>query len=210
MQRAGNGAGDGDGPVGYRAETWVFLGAAFIAVLLLFSIRCAHGPQTARAYPSRELAPEPQPVLLAPPPMDDEFFPCSDCHENEPTDRTVRKLEDEHDDLVLAHGTTWCLDCHDADHRDELHLADGSRVGFEESWRLCTQCHGAKLADWRAGVHGKRTGSWWGAKEYWSCVACHDPHSPRFKSIEPMPPPTRPDQIRLAAPSAQEMAHEEP
>jgi len=93
---------------------------------------------------------------------------------------------------------------------DELHLADDSRIGFEESWRLCTQCHGVKLADWRAGVHGKRTGSWWGPKEYWSCVACHDPHSPRFESLEPMRPPARPEAIRLAAPSGQETTHEEP
>jgi len=209
MQGAGSGA-DGGRPVGYRPETWLFLGAAFVAVLLLFSIRCAHGPQTARAYPGRSLEPEPQPVLLPPPAMDDEYFPCSDCHEDEPIDRTVRALEDEHDDLVLAHGTLWCLDCHDAGHRDELHLADDSRIGFEESWRLCTQCHGVKLADWRAGVHGKRTGSWWGPKEYWSCVACHDPHSPRFAPLEPMRPPVRPEQIRLAAPSGQETAHEEP
>jgi len=70
MQGAGSGA-DGGRPVGYRPETWLFLGAAFVAVLLLFSIRCAHGPQTARAYPGRSLEPEPQPVLLPPPAMDD-------------------------------------------------------------------------------------------------------------------------------------------
>lgn len=197
-------------PVGYRAETWLFLGAAFLSVLLLFSVRCAEGPETARAYPSRVLAPEPKPVLLPPPPPSDEYFPCSDCHEDEPTDRTVRKLEDEHDELELSHGKLWCLDCHDADHRDELHLANEGRIPFEESWRLCTQCHGAKLADWRAGVHGKRMGSWWGPKEYWNCVACHDPHSPHFKPLEPKPPPVRPEQIRLAAPAAQEAAHEAP
>jgi hypothetical protein len=210
MRRAGNQAEDGAGSVGDRSGTWALLGAAFVALLLLLSIRCAQGPQSARAYPSRALPPEPQPLLRAPPPMDDEYFPCSDCHEDEPTDRTVRKLEDEHDELALAHGETWCLDCHDADHRDELHLADDRRVEFDESWRLCTQCHGVKLADWRAGVHGKRTGNWWGPKEYWSCVACHDPHSPRYQALEPMRPPTRPEQIRLAAPSGQETAHEAP
>jgi hypothetical protein len=199
-----NGA-DGGVPVGI-AETR--FSAAFVAVLLP-SRSLRHSRR--RRPPTRAVAcPEPQPVLLAPPPMDDEFFPCSDCHEDEPTDRTVRKLEDEHDDLVLVHGTTWCLDCHDADQRDQLHLANDSRIGFEESWRLCTQCHGAKLADWRAGVHGKRTGSWWGPKEYRSCVTCHDPHSPRFESIEPMRPPARPEQIRLAAPTGQETADEEP
>lgn len=189
---------------GYRVETWAFLGSVVVGVLLLFSIRCAYGPQTAPDYGSRNLPPDVRPALLEPPPMDDEYFPCSDCHEDEPTDRTVRELEDEHENLELAHGERWCLDCHDADQRDQLHLADGRRVGFEESWRLCTQCHGTKLADWRAGVHGKRTGHWWGPKEYWSCVACHDPHSPRFAPLEPMPPPTPPDEIRQAARSGSE------
>ena len=65
-----------------------------------------------------------------------------------------------HDDIVLQHDEEhrWCLDCHDAADRDLLHLASGERVPFEESYRLCGQCHGEKLRDWRAGVHGRRTG----------------------------------------------------
>jgi hypothetical protein len=229
MQQAGNGDSHGPPPdqgapngvtasrggevdihPGYRVGTWAFLGAAFVGVLLLFSIRCAQGPQTSRDYPSRSLPPEPRMVLLAPPPMDDDYFPCSDCHEDEPTDRTVRELEDEHEDLELTHGETWCLDCHDTDQRDELHLADERRVPFEESWRLCTQCHGSKLADWRAGVHGKRSGHWWGPREYWNCVACHDPHAPAFTPLEPLPPPARPETITLATRPEQETVHEEP
>jgi len=194
-------------PPGYRGQTWAFLGAALVGVLLLFSLRCAPGPQSSPRYPSRTLPPDAKPVLLAPPPMDDEYFPCSDCHEDEPTNRTVRKLEDEHDTLELSHGDRWCLDCHDADHRDDLHLTDGTLVPFDESWRLCTQCHGDKLAEWRAGVHGKRTGHWWGAKEYWNCVACHDPHTPRFAPLEPLPPPVRPEAIRATA-RAEEVDHE--
>jgi hypothetical protein len=101
-------------------------------------------------------------------------------------------LEDEHDELELAHGDLWCLHCHEANDRDQLHLADGVAVGFDESWRLCTQCHGAKLDDWRAGVHGKRVGHWWGPKQYATCVSCHRPHEPRFAPIEARPPPLRP------------------
>ena len=77
--------------------------------------------------------------------------------------------------------------------REKLHLSDGTSSSFEESWRLCTQCHGKKLADWRAGVHGKRTGHWLGAKEYRTCVVCHNPHAPPFEPLEPKPPPLRPD-----------------
>lgn len=195
---------------GHRLETWAFLGAALVGVLALFSIRCAYGPQTHPVYASRSLSPEPQAVLLPPPPMDDEYFPCSDCHEDEPIDRTVRELEDEHDDLQLAHGETWCFDCHSGDERDRLHLANGRLVPYEESWRLCTQCHGSKLAEWRAGVHGKRTGHWWGPKEYQNCVACHDPHSPGFKELEPEPPPRRPEALSSMASTDGGGPHEEP
>jgi hypothetical protein len=62
--------------------------------------------------------------------------------------------------------------------------------------RLCTRCHAKKIPDWRAGVHGKRTGYWHGPKEYQTCVACHDPHSPLFKPLEPKPPPIPAEKIR--------------
>lgn len=184
-------------PPPHQLATWTVLGLAVVLVLGLFSMRCELGPETARAYPSRTLPPEPEPVLLPPPPPSEDYFPCSDCHFDEPTDRTVRVLADDHEDQELAHGDLWCLHCHDAEQRDMLHLADETRVGFEESWRLCTQCHPKKLADWRAGVHGRRTGHWWGAKEYRTCVVCHNPHLPRFEQLEPEPPPKRPEQIAL-------------
>ena len=37
-------------------------------------------------------------------------------------------------------------------------------MSFAESYVLCGQCHGEKLRDWRAGVHGRRTGQWNGHK----------------------------------------------
>jgi hypothetical protein len=83
-------------------------------------------------------------------------------------------------------------------------------VEFEESWRLCTQCHGKKLADWRAGVHGKRTGNWRGAKEYRTCVVCHDPHSPPFQPIEPLPAPLHPAPARLVDEAHAEAVHAGP
>ena len=184
-------------PVAIRTVTWIVLGVALMGILGLFAIRCELGPEAARAYPSRTLAAEPEPVLLPPPPIDEDYFPCMDCHAGEVPNRTRRELEDDHDDLELAHGDLWCHDCHTAGDYDRLHRADDTAVGFDESWRLCTQCHGKKLADWRAGVHGKRTGYWWGAKEYRSCVQCHDPHSPAWKPIEAKRPPKRPAEIRL-------------
>lgn len=131
-----------------------------------------------------------------PPPFSEGIFPCSNCHAAMTPDRTRRELTAMHTDIVLKHDEQhrWCLDCHDAEDRDWLHLASGERVSFEESYRLCGQCHGEKLRDWRAGVHGRRTGNWNGSKEYLLCAHCHNPHQPRFRALAPKPaprPPTR-------------------
>ena len=134
-------------------------------------------------------------VEVPPPPFTDGIFPCSQCHNKDmPANRTRRTLTDMHGDIELKHDAEhrWCLDCHDADNRDRLHLASGAPVPFEESYRLCGQCHGEKYRDWRAGVHGRRVGQWNGAKQYLLCVHCHSPHQPHFKPMAPQPAPLRP------------------
>ena len=176
---------------------------AFLAVALLGANSWWRPSNTDDGYPTRPLQPEPEPVLLPPPPIDDEYFPCSDCHEDELADPERREL-DEHDSIELAHGDLWCLDCHQSDQRDLLHLSDDSPVNMEESWRLCTRCHAKRIPDWRAGVHGKRTGYWRGPKEYQTCVVCHDPHSPLFKPLEPLPPPIPAEEIWAANRAAEE------
>ena len=115
-----------------------------------------------------------------------------------PVDRNRRELTAMHGDIVLKHDAEhrWCLDCHDAANRDVLHLASGEPVKFEESYRLCGQCHGEKLRDGRAGVHGRRVGQWNGAKGYLLCAHCHNPHEPRFKAIAPKPAPKPPAATR--------------
>jgi len=189
---------------------WGILAVAMLGAALVALGSGPLAPRRERPYPSRPLEPqqEPEPVLLAPPPIDDEFFPCEDCHEGEPADPRVREL-DEHGDIKLAHGDLWCLDCHQSDQRDLLHLSDASPVAMSESWRLCTRCHAKKIPDWRAGVHGKRTGNWWGPKKYAPCVACHDPHSPLFKPLEPKPPPIQANELRPADYAATQEARDE-
>ena len=141
------------------------------------------------------------------PPFTDGIFPCTGCHDGKSmkVNTKRRELTDMHTDIVLSHGpeSRWCLDCHDALNRDRLHLASGEKVEFTTSYQLCGQCHGDKFRDWRVGIHGKRTGSWNGQKEYLLCVHCHDPHSPHFKALKPMPPPTRPENIKLTKGGAQ-------
>jgi hypothetical protein len=135
---------------------------------------------------------------VPPPPFSDGIYPCTACHADLPVNRTRRDLTDMHGDIVLRHDEQhrWCLDCHDAVNRDVLHLASGEAVPFDESYRLCGQCHGEKLRDWRAGVHGRRTGDWNGRKQYLLCAHCHNPHRPRFAKLKPEPAPVRPGRSR--------------
>ncbi|MBD3869681.1 MAG: hypothetical protein IFK94_16300, partial [Acidobacteria bacterium] len=140
--------------------------------------------------------------IVPPPPFSDEYiFPCSDCHADLEVNTERRELVDMHDDIVLNHGPEerWCLDCHNADDRDNLRLVSGALVGFDESYRLCGQCHGTIFRDWRAGIHGRRRGYWNGAKEYLLCAHCHNPHAPKFKPIAPLPPPVRPQFLATSA-----------
>ena len=131
---------------------------------------------------------------VPPPPFSLGIFPCSNCHEMMPVNTVRRELTGFHGDIVLRHDeeNRWCLDCHDAENRDQLHLASGEPVPFEESYRLCGQCHGEKYRDWRAGIHGRRTGDWNGHKSYLLCAHCHNPHAPHFEPIKPEPAPIRP------------------
>jgi hypothetical protein len=139
----------------------------------------------------------PRKFFVPPPPFSPGIFPCSQCHQGMPANRRPRKLEQMHQDIVLKHMPGgWCFDCHNPDNRDKLRLANGKLVSFEESYNLCGQCHGTILREWKAGLHGKRTGMWNGEKQYRLCVHCHWPHEPRFKPIKPLPPPVKPSDIK--------------
>jgi hypothetical protein len=109
-------------------------------------------------------------------------FPCSRCHVPGQANPQERQLTVFHTQKVLNHGTQtgWCYRCHSKDEVDKLHLADGTLVGFNEAYELCGSCHGDKLRDWKAGIHGLTTGYWLGNRQRRSCPACHDPHQPRF------------------------------
>lgn len=132
------------------------------------------------------------------PPFSWGIFPCTDCHAGMTPNPVRRELVEWHDDISFDHDSKnrWCLDCHDLINRDSLRLASGKLLDFKESYKLCGQCHGEKLRDWKVGVHGKRTGEWNGKKEYLLCVHCHNPHSPKFQELTPEPPPMRQEDIK--------------
>ncbi|MCK9401591.1 MAG: hypothetical protein M0Q51_16580 [Bacteroidales bacterium] len=138
-------------------------------------------------------------IAIESPPFTEGIFPCNDCHADMEPNPLRRELVDLHDDIssIFDHDSEnrWCLDCHDMNNRNYLKLASGKLIGFDESYKLCGQCHGDKLRDWKVGVHGKRTGEWNGKKQYLLCVHCHNPHSPKFKPMKPLPPPVRQEDI---------------
>jgi hypothetical protein len=197
-------------------------GATALALtLLLAAPAAATDPKPgARTGAKAARPPEAEALLVQAmsPPFTEGIFPCSGCHDGKEKVNTTRRELGFHDEqqAVFAHDAEhrWCLDCHDAQRRDQLHLTNGDLVPFTESYRLCGQCHGDKLRDWRAGVHGKRIGSWDGVKTYFLCVNCHNPHAPLFKGekeavvegrivvmptlekIKPEPRPRRPEEMR--------------
>ncbi len=133
---------------------------------------------------------------VPPPPLTEGIYPCSNCHASMEVNRKKRELKEEHSQIKLHHAETmrWCLDCHDAIKRDKLRLYNGELINFTESYRLCGECHGNVFKDWKAGIHGKRTGYFMGSgkRTYHLCAHCHDPHEPKFKPLKPEPPPLRP------------------
>lgn len=173
-----------------------------IATLLCAAGLPACGPAPAHELNWGDASSPPSPATkseekleVPPPPFSEGAFPCSECHDPElPVNTRRRKLTQAHAEIELRHDEEhrWCLDCHSATDRDKLHLASGELVEFTESYRLCGQCHGDKYRDWRAGVHGRRSGSWDGHKTYLLCVHCHNSHAPAFKPLAPLPAPVRP------------------
>jgi len=137
--------------------------------------------------------------FVPPPPFSEDIFPCSECHADMEVNYERREMEEFHEEIrIVNHNEEerWCLDCHNPENRDMLRLASGRPISFEESYYLCGQCHGTIFRDWKAGVHGRRTGEWNGRKVYRLCVHCHNPHQPRFRPIPPMPPPEKPENIK--------------
>jgi len=132
---------------------------------------------------------------------------CKTCHDGKivPAPKSKKpRLISMHQDIVknsleLMHGrgAIWCLDCHSATNRNHLVDREGNEFSFNQPQKLCGSCHGENYIDWRAGVHGKRIGSWatGGKKRWWVCTECHNPHTVqvnRFNPLKPEPPPPLP------------------
>ncbi len=123
---------------------------------------------------------------------------CNDCHFVDMGIRQTDRDLVQHADIKLNHGTNdSCLNCHDQNDREKLTLRNGGLVGYDQVESLCAQCHGPIHRDWEQGSHGKTIGYWdtnLGEAEKFSCADCHDPHSPTY---DPMPPLPGPNTLRM-------------
>ncbi|MCB9743904.1 MAG: hypothetical protein H6740_14995 [Alphaproteobacteria bacterium] len=115
---------------------------------------------------------------------------CGTCHGGEsPIATSAGNPEAMHAELELRHGELSCASCHDEDRR-YLHLADGERLEFDETMRLCAQCHGVQHRDYQRGSHGGMSGHWdlrQGPRLRNHCVDCHAAHDPSIKPVTPAP-----------------------
>lgn len=118
------------------------------------------------------------------------FYPCGNCHAQMPVNSEPRRLYAPHQ-AALKHGggRIWCLDCHNAEDRNQLTTLAGDPVSFNEAYLVCGQCHYQPQKDWYFGAHGKRVGNWRGERTFYSCTHCHNPHDPALEPRAPEPPP---------------------
>lgn len=167
-----------------------------LAFVLLFGLLsgCQQPADASEAAPSdstvtERITVEPRTHLLP-------TFPCSSCHADREPNPKRRRLEEFHrlryDEFLHGDDQFWCYQCHARENIDRLQLPNGKLVSFDEGPELCTACHGDKREDWRDGIHGVQQGQWNGQKIRRACPACHNPHNPRFKALEPEKPPDRP------------------
>lgn len=119
---------------------------------------------------------------------------CTECHAifvSSDVDPPVQLKQ--HTEIKLRHGMNdRCYNCHSKADRSKLILHGGVEIGFDQVGKLCAQCHGTTYRDWEVGMHGRTMGSWdasSGKQRRLMCTECHDPHSPAYEPMVPMPAP---------------------
>lgn len=118
---------------------------------------------------------------------------CKTCHGSQAQGVLLGedRPKDFHRGLQVTHGNLTCTACHDQDH-SRLHLADGTKLEFDQTAKLCAQCHGVQYRDYSRGSHGGMTGYWdlqRGPRERNTCTDCHAAHSPAYEKVWPVHPP---------------------
>lgn len=119
-----------------------------------------------------------------------EGYKCSVCHTKTLPElkASTKGNKKSHWDKTLNHASADimnCTTCHTADNMDVLHSLTGDTILFDHSYKMCGQCHSGEFKDWQNGAHGKQLGGWAPPRVSKTCVNCHNPHDPAFKSKMP-------------------------
>ena len=128
-------------------------------------------------------------------------YQCGECHGSFKSKAPSRQRVAEHVDLHFDHGSNdYCLNCHHETNRDAYATYNGGEIPSDKPEKLCAKCHGPVFSDWKAGIHGRQSA--FGNPEsserkQLTCIQCHDPHTPKFKQIAPMPGPQIPQRYAL-------------
>ena len=110
-------------------------------------------------------------------------YACAECHTDDLDKIKGKDVQKGHWNITLKHAnenTMNCLTCHNGDDMDNLKSLTGTKIDFNNSYNLCSQCHTKQFEDWKGGAHGKRIASWAPPRASMTCVNCHNPHSPGF------------------------------
>lgn len=105
---------------------------------------------------------------------------CSTCHGALPniTYHSAQTLVDgKH--KVFGTGRAGCFACHEnsTGYVDKYRWVNGTKINYDESHKLCWQCHYTYYKAWMNGTHHDSTRG--------SCTSaeCHDPHNPYLSKI---------------------------
>lgn len=119
-------------------------------------------------------------------------YPCTACHLGRRVVMENRRIADAHQNIQPVHPAQTgavCSTCHAPENVGLLLLLNGRRVGLDESYRLCAECHFAQVSAWAGGGHGKRLDGWQGRRVVMACPDCHDPHRPALQPRIPFRAP---------------------
>ena len=112
-------------------------------------------------------------------------YPCNSCHtESIPKLKEGYDIQKAHWNINVMHApsnTMNCTTCHNESNLNNLHSITSSEISFNQSYKLCAQCHSTQYNDWVGGAHGKKLGGWAPPTIKNNCVNCHNPHKPAFE-----------------------------